>query len=45
MIEQSQNWCCELCGSLIKGMCNNQDGYVTHIGSCIESEEKENESR
>jgi hypothetical protein len=39
MIEQSQNWCCELCGCMIKGLCNNDDGYITHIDSCCLSEE------
>ena len=35
VIEKSEGWCCELCGSLIKGLCNNDNGYVTHIDSCI----------
>lgn len=34
MIEKSENWCCEKCGSLIKGNCKNKNGYVTHVGKC-----------
>jgi hypothetical protein len=32
--EISQNWCCELCGALIKGYCYNNDGKITHIKQC-----------
>jgi hypothetical protein len=35
MIEQSEGWCCELCGDMIIGLCNNDKGYVTHINSCM----------
>jgi len=41
MIEESKGWCCELCGSLIKGLCNNDEGYVTHIDSCIIEEDED----
>jgi len=34
MIEKSDMWCCEKCGKLIKDLCNNDNGYVTHIGRC-----------
>lgn len=27
--EQSKGWCCELCGSLIKGLCENTNGFIT----------------
>ena len=33
-IEISKNWCCELCGGLIKGRCHNHNGYITHINNC-----------
>jgi len=33
--EISKGWCCELCGCLIAGKCYNDNGYVTHIDSCI----------
>ena len=36
MIEISKNWCCELCGDIIHGECNNENGYITHIGNCSE---------
>ncbi len=36
MIMESINWCCELCGCIIKGKCNNDNGYITHIENCIE---------
>jgi len=39
MIEESQGWCCELYGGMIKGLCNNRNGYVTHIGNCSEQDE------
>lgn len=41
MIEQSQGWCCELCGCMINGLCNNDNGYVTHIDSCILNDDEE----
>ena len=34
-IIESNGFCCELCGALIKGKCNNTNGKITHIGSCI----------
>ena len=34
MIVKSKMYCCELCGSLIKGECNNKNGRITHIDSC-----------
>lgn len=37
MIEQSKGWCCELCGRLIKGKCENNNGYVTCLNEdCME---------
>lgn len=41
MIEESQGWCCERCGCLIKGLCKNINGYVTHINNCSEQEEED----
>lgn len=41
VIEQSHGWCCELCGALITGKCNNVNGYVTHIDSCLTEYQKE----
>lgn len=44
MIERmkSKGWCCELCGTLLKGMCDNNQGYVTCINKdCIGEEQRE----
>lgn len=38
MIVKSMTWCCELCGAIIKGKCNNDAGYITHIDQCISYE-------
>jgi len=38
-IEISKDWCCEKCGMLIKGICFNDNGYVTHIRPCINYKE------
>jgi len=42
MIKKSNGWCCELCGSLIIGNCNNDNGYVTHIDNCLVEDEQLN---
>jgi len=34
-IMQSKGWSCERCGTMIKGKCNNDNGYVTHINQCL----------
>ena len=38
MIVESDNWCCERCGMLIKGKCNNIKGRITHINDCLSYE-------
>ncbi len=38
-IEESNGWCCELCGDLIKGKCYNINGFVTHINQCSMNDE------
>lgn len=37
-IEQSNLYCCELCGVIIIGKCYNDNGKITHIKQCIEYE-------
>ena len=40
--EQSKDWCCVLCGRLIKGMCENDEGYITCLNEdCIGEGEKQ----
>lgn len=39
--EQSNGWCCELCGRLIKGVCDNDKGIITCLNeNCIDEEEE-----
>jgi len=35
VVMKSRGWCCEFCGTLIIGNCNNDNGFVSHIDSCI----------
>jgi hypothetical protein len=39
MKEKSKGWCCELCGILIKGYCENNKGFVTCLNeNCLKYE-------
>ena len=42
MKEISQDWCCELCGKLIKGICENKNGYITHLNNNCEVKNENN---
>ena len=43
MIEKSENYCCELCGRLIKGYCENTNGFIKCLNclNCFEKKEKD----
>lgn len=44
IVMKSMDWCCELCGRLIKGLCENTEGYITCLNrDCIGEGEKDDE--